>query len=40
MTHMRHTFSGPDAAFDHNLQLAQFVNSAHAEFCIGIPITG
>ena len=47
MTRMLHTFSGPDAAFDHNVQLgqlAQLVASDHAkahlaEFYTGLPIT-
>ena len=47
MTRMLHTFSGPDAEFDHNVQLgqlAQLVSSDHAkahlaEFYTGLPIT-
>ncbi|MCU1425822.1 MAG: 4-hydroxybenzoate 3-monooxygenase [Microbacteriaceae bacterium] len=47
MTRMLHTFSGPDAVFDHQVQLgqlAQLVGSAHAkahlaEFYTGLPIT-
>jgi len=47
MTRMLHTFSGPDAKFDHNVQLgqlAQLVASDHAkahlaEFYTGLPIT-
>ena len=47
MTRMLHTFSGPDAAFDYNVQLgqlAQLVSSTHAqahlaEFYTGLPIT-
>jgi p-hydroxybenzoate 3-monooxygenase len=47
MTRMLHTFSGDNAAFDHNVQLgqlAQLVASDHAkahlaEFYTGLPIT-
>lgn len=47
MTRMLHTFSGPDAAFDHRVQLGQLgqlVSSDHAkahlaEFYTGLPIT-
>ncbi len=47
MTRMLHTFSGPDATFDHQVQLgqlAQLVASDHAkahlaEFYTGLPIT-
>jgi p-hydroxybenzoate 3-monooxygenase len=47
MTRMLHTFSGPDAAFDHQVQLgqlAQLIDSPHAkahlaEFYTGLPIT-
>ena len=47
MTRMLHTFSGPDAEFDHRVQLgqlAQLVGSDHAkahlaEFYTGLPIT-